>query len=316
MFPGGNIVKRYRASGRIPFGGFLKLIVATVAGMLVAGGLAFAVSKFIYLIVLFPFVMGLIGGGALAWAVTSGKVRSPIIAAIFGLLVGAGTIGTYRVLDYYFTFLPDARASIIEEAGEDIPQAELDAFIDEVLESETGSTGFVGYLKFSAQQGTTISRTTSEFTLDETQTWIYWGGELVLVMIVAAGMAVSAARKPFNEEANEWYPFEAPVGSVDWKARKEFYKLLKDGDTTNAFRMVSTAPMDAPRVDLVVQRTPSAPQSDVILGVKEIKLNRRKEISSDKMKGVLSAQEFSTLARLVENQSSVNVAAPRMVESL
>jgi hypothetical protein len=292
-------MKRYRSSGSIPFGGFIALILATIIGSLVIGGIVFAVSHLFYLIILFPLLMGAVGGSILLLVVKSSKVRSPIIAGLFGLLMGVGIIGVNHFLTYYITDRNDFRSLAVEQYGDDISQEELDSLMDEILIQETGSPGFIGDLKFNAQLGTTITRSSSssEVTLDERATWIYWGVELLIVMGIAAGMAMSAARQPFNEEAGEWYPEGQRVGSVDWKSRKDFYKLLKNGDLTDAFKMVMGAISATPRVDIIVQRTASAPQSDVILTVKETRLTQRRETSGDKMKGVLSAQEYNDMTR-------------------
>jgi hypothetical protein len=308
-------VKPYRPSGRIPFGGLIGLILATSIGSVVIGGLVFAVSHFIYLIVLFPFLMGALGGGILIWVVSSSKIRSPIIAGLFGLLMGVGIIGVNRFAEYYIDFRNGAREAIVEESGDNITDQELDEFIDFVLEDETGSTGFIGYLKYSASLGTTITRTASSssspLTLDETATWVYWGVELLIVAGVAAAMAFNAARKPFNEDAGDWYsPLGQWVGSVDWKARKEFYRNVQGGDANAAFRMVTTQALPAPRVDVFVLSSPNAPTSESILDIKEIRMNRRRELPADKMKRLLSPNDLNFLTRTVGGQQTSSNIMP------
>ena len=54
-----------------------------------------------------------------------------------------------------------------EAGGEDVSQEEIDQFIDESLQEEVGSPGFIGYIRYSATLGTTITRSSSEVTLDE-----------------------------------------------------------------------------------------------------------------------------------------------------
>jgi hypothetical protein len=115
-------VKRYRPSGRIPFGGLIGLILATIIGSLVIGGLVFAVSHLIYLIVLFPIIMGALGGGLLSLVVKSAKVRSPIIAGLLGLVLGVGIIGVYRFAEYYIDFRNEVTSVVREEGGDDISQ--------------------------------------------------------------------------------------------------------------------------------------------------------------------------------------------------
>lgn len=233
-------MKRYRPSGRIPFGGLIGLILATIIGSLVIGGLVFAVSHVIYLIVLFPFVMGALGGGLLSLVVKSSKVRSPFIAGLVGLILGVGIIGVYRFAEYYIDFRNEVTSVVrAEEGGEDVSQEEIDQFIDEVLEEEVGSPGFIGYIKYSATLGTTISRTSSEVTLDENATWVYWGVELLIVALFCAALAFGAARQPFNEDVGEWYPDPFYVGTINGKSRKNFLDLVKNGDTNEVFKLVA-----------------------------------------------------------------------------
>jgi hypothetical protein len=460
----GVFVKRYRPSGRIPFGGLIGLILATIIGSLVIGGLVFAVSHLIYLIVLFPIIMGALGGGLLALVVKSGKVRSPIIAGLFGLILGVGIIGVYRFAEYYIDFRNEVTAVVREEGGDDISQEEIDQFIDETLEAEVGSPGFIGYIRYSATLGTTITRTSSEVTLDENATWVYWGVELLIVALFCAGLAFNAARQPFNEDVGEWYPDPFYVGTINWKSRKEFLDEVKNGDTNEVFKMIaqnthaarnpviekparsfsigdfislasavvmaiaffalpwlivsgdsltgvqlltegqSDAPVaffilvaivlggiagllglaavrarggarvialiggliglvyyvfffvengdsainslelvgigfwialaanvalyiqafipragsaaaSAARLDLVAYQTPTAPNSDVVLGVNSITLNRNQEVSSSLIKVLLTPQEFSDLSRMVSGGQSAQPSSPSLTTS-
>lgn len=303
-------MKRYRASNRVPFGGLLLLLIGAVFTAALLGGLLFAVSHLIYLIVLFPLIAGFIGGAIMAAIVRAGKVRSPVIAGFFGLLAGVGIIGIYNFAQYYIDFRNEARSAIVEDSGDDITQQEIDEIIDFVLEDEVGDTGFIGYLKFSAREGTTISRGSSDLTLDETATWIYWGAELVVVALIVAGLAFSAARQPFNEEAGEWYPEARIMGSVPWNNRKDFLKMLKSGDTLQAMKLISLEAPKPPRLDVLVQQTPSAPQTDVILVVRDVKLNRRNEITSDVLKVVLTANEFASFSRSIGEPQRLQTGQP------
>jgi hypothetical protein len=306
-------MKKYRASGRVPFGGLILLILGAIIGSLLVGGLVFGVSHLIYLIVFFPLFMGFIGGGILAWTVKRGKVRSPILAGLFGLIMGVAIIGVYRFAEYYVDFRNEVTSSVRESGGQDVSQQDIDEFIDKTLEKETGSSGFIGYLKYSASLGMTITPTSpssssSPMELDERGTIIYSIIELLAVALICAGVAFAAARQPFNEEADEWYPVPRYVGRVDWKSRKEFYKLIKAGDIRGAFKMVSNTPVSGHRVDVVAQYTPSVPQSDVILTVKETRINRKRQTSGTKMRGVVSAQEFADLTRMIGGAQSAQPA--------
>jgi len=290
-------MKRYRASGRFSFGGFIGLILVSLLGGAAIGGLAFAVSHLIYLIVLFPIVMGAIGGGLLVLVVKGGKVRSPILVFLFSILIGVVMIGTMHFLGYYIDFRNEFHNAVVENGG-GISAEEEAAFLDEILEEETGDKGFIGYMKLSAQEGFTITRGSSETMIQGNGAWVYWGAELIGVIIIAAVIAVGAARQPFNEEVGEWYPIGLIAGNVAWDSRKAFRKLLKNADYNEAAKLVNPGAGTMPYLALVVQGTPSAPQSDVVLSLKEIRLNRGKTIEATVMTGVLSPSEVRTLLRM------------------
>ena len=105
-------MKPYHPSGRIPIGGLIGVLLVTIIGSLVIGGLVFAVSHMIYLVILFPLMMGaFLGGALLALTVKNGKVRSSLLAGLFGMVIGVGMIGVNRFAEYVIDFHNQARMS-------------------------------------------------------------------------------------------------------------------------------------------------------------------------------------------------------------
>src|SRR5262245_34944060 len=75
----------YRPSGGSPGGGLPVLALTLVTAVAVAVGVGLLRQVF-YLVLVFPLAMGFAVGAAGAWAVGLGKVRSPLLAGLFGLL--------------------------------------------------------------------------------------------------------------------------------------------------------------------------------------------------------------------------------------
>src|SRR4051812_40196489 len=83
----GGAMQRYHASNKIsPQSILTLLVVSIVVGLLVGGVVAF-ISRFLYLVVLFPIIMGAVGGAVIDRICYAQKVRSPLFAAFFGILV-------------------------------------------------------------------------------------------------------------------------------------------------------------------------------------------------------------------------------------
>lgn len=296
-------MKHYRSSGRFSFNGLIGLLLATLIGSLLIGGLAYFVSRWIYLVVLFPMLMAGFGGGLLMLVVKGTKVRSPILAGLFGLLLGVGMIGVMHSLQYYVDFRGEFHDAAIKRNPSITPEQEQ-ALLDKFFQDETHDTGIVGYLKFSARQGLTITRGVSnDMNLDERGVWVYWGIELVTVMVIAAGLAFNAARQPFNEDAGQWYPDGSIVANVNWKQRKEFKKLLKAGDYAGASKLVTPGTStNLPYLGLNVQRTPNVPESYVILNIQEVRWYRRRQIEKTIIRGVLTPSELRLLLNTTQEE--------------
>ena len=186
---------------------FLLLILGIIsAGAL--GGILWAVDNYLnfYLVVAFPLLAGALAGGLLVLGVRSGKVRSPFLAALIGLLTGVLIFGVYHFATYYVTFRGAVRDVYVEDVGKAPSDAELDQYINKGLQRNTGDTGFIGYLKFAAQEGMTITNSTysssssSDIDLKDQWVWVYWGVELLLAGGVAAILASGEAKQPFDED--------------------------------------------------------------------------------------------------------------------
>ncbi|MBA3875177.1 MAG: hypothetical protein H0X30_39130, partial [Anaerolineae bacterium] len=91
-------MQKYHASNQMTFGGFITLLVLAIISAAALGGVLFALDYYLhfYLILMFPLFAGAIAGGLLARGVQVGKVRSPIVAGIIGLLCGLLMYGVYH----------------------------------------------------------------------------------------------------------------------------------------------------------------------------------------------------------------------------
>jgi hypothetical protein len=293
-------MRSYRASRAAPFGGIIALLLVAIAGGLIVGGILWAVDNYLslYLVVLFPLLAAVIVGGTLTLVVRGVKIRSPLLAGLIALIGGLLIYSTYHFALYYINFRGEARNALVEGGTKSPSEADVDELADSFLQEEVGDTGFVGYLKLAAQDGITITRTTSTSSssgieLKDNVLLGYWGLEWLLVALGVAVAAGRAANEPFDEKAGTWYGAPMLVAMTDRKSRKEFLSALKSGDYAKAGSLLTTQPLNYPRTEVVTRRAQD-PAADVYVQVRTAQRQGRFTIDR---RGMMSANEFVALER-------------------
>jgi NAD/NADP transhydrogenase beta subunit len=282
------MLQAYKPSNRVPLIGLVLLILTTIIGGGMLGELVYLIGEHLYLVIIFPLAMGLLGGVLINIAAHVGKVRNPALTMVFGVLIGLAIYGTYRYAEYYQGFRSDVRDEVKSYLGNQYDENDLQDYIDLVLEDETGSTGFVGYVKLSADEGISItssraSTTNSGAMFRGTGSYVYWGIELLVILFVARYVASITAKQPFCETTNEWYKSEEYVGTIPPNDVPVVVSLLEAGRGDAAGSMLvalNDAPM--PRYDLVTQRS-SRPDVDVILRVQKLTQGNKGTITRDNL---------------------------------
>ncbi len=317
-------MKPYKPSNKVPSAGFTWLTVTALIGGLAIGGVTALVSRLFYLIVLFPLLMGAGGGFLQAYAVNRGKVRNPMIAGAFAILTGFVIYGTLNI-GYYVAFRQEVAKELKQSTGES-DDTKINKIIDEnVLQIETGSTGFLGFLKFSAQQGVGITRGSSKLELKNEWAWGYWAIELAVISGITAFMAFAAAKEPFCENSDEWYlPMES-VGSVPNEESENFLSLIKNENFVKAGALVDPQ-KQSPVPNLVVhlQRSPGDRLNDLVLTASKTSLDNKGNVrSTEVIKGMISPSQYAQFEQAVNanlqqssDASDVSEAVPEVNDSL
>jgi hypothetical protein len=307
-------MRKYRPSNHTPIGSLILLLLLGIISAGALGGILWAVDNYlhIYLVVAFPLIAGGVAGGLLVLGVRSGKVRSPFIAALIGLLTGVLIFGVYHFAGYYITFRQDMRTSYVEHFKTTPTDAELDDAIDtQILEPEVQDTGFVGYLKLVAKEGFTITSSTyssssgSDIDLKDQWAFVYWGVELLLAGIIAAVLASGEARQPFDEDSNSWYGAPTTLALATLKSRKALDRTLNDGDYQTAGSLLTVQNIRYPRNEIMLRRSPvasgSLAQQDIYLSVNYA---QRKGRSVVKKAGLISPSELDLIKRAIPQGES------------
>ncbi|NJL91144.1 MAG: hypothetical protein HC916_16205 [Coleofasciculaceae cyanobacterium SM2_1_6] len=220
-------MKPYKPSNYIDkTGGQWLLLTAGIGGITLGGG-TFLVSQLIYLVVIFPVLLGLGSGWLLRQAVVRGKVRHPLAAGAVGVCMAGLMYGTMHWADYAL-FRQNANAEIrrsLREARQS-PANTAKITVDDFLKEMTGKTGFRGFLQYRSQQGLMINRSLMRFPVGSQVMWNYWGLEFLVTGAIALGFAYAAARKPFCEGCQSWYTTDDRLGRLRQAQLPEFLQLL------------------------------------------------------------------------------------------
>ncbi len=295
-------MQKYRASGRMSFGGFILLLVLAIISGAALGGIMFAIDHYLhfYLVLMFPMFAGAIAGGLLTRGVYSAKVRSPIVAGIVGLLCGVLMYGVYHAASYYVGFRTEMRNLYIEQVGETPTDAQFDQELDALLKDEVGDTGIVGYFKFIAKQGLSITSTSpssssSPMELKDNIVYGYWVVEILLAGLFAAFIAGKAAGEPFNEDTEEWYGPAVLFATATAKSRKDLVNALKDGNFQQAGMLLTQENIKSPRIDVNIRRSKDGGSSqDTYI---QLAYRQRNNRASTIKTGMVSASEFESIKR-------------------
>ena len=294
-------MQKYRASNRMSFGGFILLLVLAVISAAALGGILFAVDYYahFYLVLMFPMFAGAIAGGLLTRGVYSAKVRSPIVAWLVGLICGVLMFGVYHFASYYVGFRTDMRKAYVENVGQEPTDAEFDEVLDLLLKDEVGDVGIMGYLKLTAKEGMSITRTASSSSsaidLQDEWVWVYWGVEILLAGLFAAFIAGRAAGEPFNEDSNDWYGPAMFFATAPGKSRKDVVNAFKDGNFQQAGMFLTQQDIKYPRIDVNLRRSKDGSSSqDTFV---QLMYSQRRGRSSGLKSGMLSSSDFESLQR-------------------
>src|SRR5579871_2337802 len=294
-------MRKYRASNRVPFVGFLLLLLIAVLGGAVLGGILWAVDDLahFYLVIVFPLFAGAIAGGIFRIGVRLGKVRSPLFALLMGILAGLIMFGVYHFADYYVTFRGTIRDAITASYNTTPTDAQLDQAINQELTNKVGDTGFVGYLKYYALQGFSITNSTfgetdtsDDMQLQGNVVYGYWVVEILIAAITAGALAYVAANQPFDEESGGWFGAPTRLAQTTTKNSKALINALKDGNWQQAGAQLTAQEIKYPRHEVLLRRAPTPgavpQQQDIYLTVSFAQRRGRTVVKS---KGLMAPSE-------------------------
>ncbi len=234
----------------------LPMVLLTVSlGSAIIGVAAFFLSTQFWIIFLFPTALGFLGGALVKWQVKGAKLGNPTSAALVGLFAGLLIFSVFFVSDYFYFRHISTQQLAADAAYLGMTPSDL---LDELLILETGSGGFLGFLKIHAREGITISQVADP--IDEgiviTGAWVYVYHlvEAALIIGITTAIAVDAARQPYCAHCRNWIEKHIRLGHVANEQSAEFREALRLGSVNSVVNLLQK------------DQYPGPPYLDVVLG--------------------------------------------------
>lgn len=187
----------YRPEGGVALGRFpLFFLQILFAGMLL-GWLASRIGERVYLVLVFPLMIGMMLAGLVFVGNCWAKIRNPTLAGVVGALGGLMAMATMHYTDYQRSI------SRIERRSSSLPPRMITRLVQEPnLET---------YFLATAQEGLTITGSQDRgFNLGYAGTIIYWCAEVLIVMALAYFGGRHSAQEPFCGACQQWKQESTP----------------------------------------------------------------------------------------------------------
>ena len=222
---------------KVSLRGMLLLFSVVLLVGIIIGGLASLIRNFIYLIIIFPMLMGAVAGYFIKAIVVTEKIRSPFVVVLAGIFSAVLIFGSMHFVDYLqfrSRVAKQIQAQVIAEYGEPAMDEKVQAYIDSVLVKQTGMSGFIGFFLLEAKQGVSISSLESGNNGSGMNlgvfTWLYWLVEMGFIGGVSISSAYKIAKSLFCEHCDAWVAEGQHIGGVKPELLNQTVEFIKSRD--------------------------------------------------------------------------------------
>jgi hypothetical protein len=297
-------VHKYEPDGGSTLGGTALLAVSGFCAAALLGALASFVGQWFYLVLVFPFAIGLGVGLASMWAIEVGRIRNRVIAGACAFLAGCVAMLVMHFCDYLrfqstlreeLAAAPPQAAAILGQMPELIATRqqqppEIQRVIAE-LEKEPLEfrallvRSFPGYVDYAAHVGVSIGRVHDVgkdhgLNLGYIGSYIYWVVEVLVVAGFAFFLASTAAAKPYCIQCEKWKKSQS-LGSLQ-PAAEPAVEAIREGDLTRLHEHRPSTQAGEILVDAAI--CPGCRESGTIdLKVQRAVKNKKGEISKTEL---------------------------------
>lgn len=185
-----------QVSGR-PLPGWPRVFMfgaCAAAAAVMIGLLAAWVQNFFASVLLFPVLIGLLLGFALMLAMERTQLGQRLTSLAVAVLASLVTVLVIHWTSY--------RVELAAATGRP-PEHDLlvQAFPDLAASGHGTPESFVDYLRLRARRG----RVLGSVTVRDAWLWLWWGLDVLLIVLPALGFVVAALNQPFCRHCHSWY---------------------------------------------------------------------------------------------------------------
>ncbi len=243
--------------------GVIQALIVGLIGAGIAGFLLFWISHLLQfsLIIVFPAVAAAVAGIILSFGIKGGKVRHTILAAALSICTAIALFTVEHYNKYQVEFITEIRSLLEQEgSGETITNVTIAKASDLILQEETGSTGFLGYLKlessFTSSVGSAKRLSSRGVSTPEGVLMVL---EFVVMCVVVFFIGTNGSKDPFDEVTGEWYGEPEPLMALEANARvpdrQQYLAALNRADFLEAHKYAVSPDLLAERQLVTLRRT-------------------------------------------------------------
>jgi hypothetical protein len=270
-------MKLYSSRNYLPFGGTLLLVVSSIVAGSVIGALAYLISNFIYLLIVYPLAVGIIFSLIYNKLLIKFRVRHAVLTGFFGIILGL-IIG---IVYYGIPYLKIRQEFISNAITEyQVTAIEAENGLNRLLVEKTGSGGFVGYMKIYINEGNEYTHyfvvnqipiEAFNFNLRSTSFLLYILLELILYAVPSVWIGFSLGKRPFNYSAKDWYePIPTQIATVSLVNKINIMNAFRVKALQDLCEMMSVEESIHPTIEIYEQQSDNK-HADVLLTAKQTK---------------------------------------------
>lgn len=238
----------------------LAFAVVAVAGI-VLGVVYFQLAKLLYLVLISPIGVSIVGIVVTDRVITHARITSPLAGSLIGLALGIAIYATYSYAGY-LQFEVDSARYLQDTYGITLDVAR--GVVKDALILETGRVGIIGYLDLLSREGVEFSGLLvfqgtavaglSDLSLKGALTWLFLALELVLITGPNVAYGIMISKTPFIEAGLHHFGLRNQIGNmlVDSLPTLLHY-LEQDNPDPRDSPIIPGESLDHPTVEIYVQ---------------------------------------------------------------
>jgi len=270
-------LKQFTARSSFSNIGFL---LQSIGGGIITGAMFGIIGSFVYLIILFPILMGVIGGSIITRNAKFTKTRNPFLVASASVLTVIALYITFHYMRYTGFWVISAFQAFGDFSDKSLQAGKV--VVNYVLKEETGYSGFIGYMLYKAQQGVSIGRLFRSISLNlgPIFTWVYWLIEAGLIGFITFSIGKDTLKKRFCEHCNSWYTEKEHIGGVSINKQMEILNSIKQKDFTSVGATLEEN-SETPSIEFYLQSCTSCDKGNSFLSIISAQFLNGRLVSKD-----------------------------------